>query len=980
MIASNYWSRELELLDQLMPFRVRHILMVASLYDSFVFEVDGFLAEQVTEDFHLMNLTTQPAIFHSSSLESTMNLLGLEQIDIIIVHLASMRLIALELVRSIKKLRPDIPIFFLMGAPQDLMFVENHLPELCEVQDFFYWNGDSKLVLAIIKQWETIRNIEHDVALLPVPIVLVVETFIPYYSQFLPLLQEQVMQLNQAVIKREHQDINKTLYINARPRVMLLHDFSAAVAFYEQHSQNIIGIISNVNYHYLGQSYRDGGLKFLQYIRKHNASLPFLLQSFNPMYHDIVTSNEGEFLYKDLPGLKSRLRRWLETEIGFGKFVFRLPDSTPVGEAESLIGLVSQINQIPDESLLYHYANRHIFNWLRNHAELALAQYVDRFRDISEAPLLRERLNEVFESLISYRRREKIQDWNAESDFRLNLIYKVGDDSIGGKGRGLAFLNVVLNRYSNIIEKYPEVQISVPVAAVLATGVFDAYLAANPALDALADDDTMSDPDIDALFLNSDLPRAVLPVLEQIIGQGTFPLAIRSSSILEDSIANPFAGVFRTYLIPNSNPDPQVRLEQLIQAIKLVYSSMFQKSARVYREQLHIPAREEKMAVIIQKVAGSAHGAHFYPLVSGVAQSYNFYPGTNMIHEDGVVTLSTGLGKTAVERERTFAFCPRYPNKDMFKATDIVESAQRHFYSINPELAEFDLIQGENASLERIRVSQQLCETSLSLLSSVWDYENKEFKDGRNLPGPRVITYRKLLHYAEYPLAPIIRDLLLLGREVLGCEIEMEFAFDVDDHTGLATFHLLQVRPIAVNIHHYSQNLEQYTNKQDDLIVFSSYALGSDINLSLDTIVYIPPERFNIVKTEDMARELDTLNQSLRSANVRYVLIGPGRWGSSDRFLGIPVNWSQICNAQIIVEVVLPNMSIEASHGSHFFHNLFSMNVGYLTVWDKAVNDYLAWDYLAGLESVAEGEFFLVKKNPGSMKFLFDGKNAVILK
>ncbi len=980
MIASNYWSNELELLDAMMPYRVQHILMVASLYDSFVFEVDGFLAEQVAEDFHLMNLTTQPSIYHSSSLESTMKLLELEQIDIIIIHLASMRSIALDLVDSIKKLKPELPIYFLLGAPQDLMFIENHLNELRGVQDFFYWNGDSKLVLAIIKQQEALRNIEHDTQLLPVPIILVVETFIPYFSQFLPLLQEQVMLLNQAVILREHQDVNKSLYINARPRVMLLHGYDEAVAFYERNSAYIMGIISNVNYHYLGQTHRDGGLHFLQYIRKQKPSLPFLLQSFNPMYHDIVTSNEGEFLYKDLPGLKVRLRRWLENEIGFGKFIFRMPDQSVVAEAESLIGLVHQINSVPDASLLFHYQNGHIFNWLRTHAELALAHYTDKFRDIGEAGLLRERLNEVFESLISYRRREKIQEWNSESDFHLNLIYKVGNDSIGGKGRGLAFLNVVLNRYSNITEKYPEVQISVPVAAVLATGVFDEFIAYNPALAALTDEDNISDEEIDSLFLASSLPPLVFPVIEQIIAQGSFPLAIRSSSILEDSIANPFAGVFRTYLIPNSNPDPQIRQQQLVQAIKLVYSSMFQKSARVYREKLHIPSREEKMAVIIQKVAGSSHAEQFYPLVSGVAQSYNFYPGTNMAHEDGVVTLSTGLGKTAVERERTFAFCPRYPNKDMFKATDIVEAAQRHFYSINPALTEFDLISGENASLEKVRINQKLCETSLSLLSSVWDYENKEFKDGRHIPGPRVITYRKLLHFAEYPLAPIIRDLLLLGREVLGCEIEMEFAFDVDDQSGLAAFHLLQVRPIAVNIHQYSQPLDTYVEQKQDLIVFSSYALGSEINEDLDTIIFIPPERFDIVKTEEMARELDALNQDMRNGNLKYVLIGPGRWGSSDRFLGIPVNWSQICNAQIIVEVVLPNMSIEASHGSHFFHNLFSMNVGYLTVWDKAANDYLAWDYLAGLETVKQGEYFQVKKTPRNMKFLFDGKNAVIIK
>lgn len=980
MIASNYWSREAELLDQVMPYRVQHILLIASLYDSFVFEIDGFLAEQVESDFYLLNLTTQPSIFHASSTESALTMLDLEQIDIIIVHLASMRPIALELVRTIKSQYADVPVFFLMGAPQDLMFLENHVPELQEVEDFYYWNGDSKLFLAIIKQWEERQNVAHDLAIYPFPIILVVETFIPYYSQFLPLFYEQIMLLNQAVIRQEHQDMNKTLYMNARPRVILLHDYQSAVDFYEQYQEAVIGIISNVNYNYLGEFDRDAGLKLLQFIRKRRPTMPFLLQSFNPMYRDIVTSNEGEFLYKDIPGLRFQLRRWLESEIGFGKFIFRGPDNNSLGEAKSIIGFMHNLCTIPDNSLKFHYQNRHISNWLRTHAELALSEYICRFRDITEIPILREQLIEAFQSLIAYRRREKIQDFNDESDFKINLIYKLGDDSIGGKGRGLAFLNVVLNRYSNICESYPDVEISVPVAAVLATGVFDQFISHNPCLQDLTHLESLADYEIDDLFLGCSFPNSITAKLQQIIDKTDFPLAVRSSSVLEDSISNPFAGVFRTFLIPNSHAESAIRLQQLIQAVKLVYASMYLKSARVYRESLHIPSREEKMAVIIQKVAGSLHGDLFYPLVSGVAQSYNYYPGTNMKHEDGVVTMSTGLGKTAVERERTFAFCPRYPNKDMFRAIDIVEGAQRRFYAITPDKAVFDLREGEDSSLVKTRISQNLLEGDLILLSSVWDYENKEFISGKYARGPRVITYRNLLHYNQYPLASIISDMLLLGREVLGSEIEMEFAFDVNQSTGMASFYLLQIRPISVKIRQYAQPLEKYLEARENLLLFSSYALGSDIDQDIETVIYLRPDIFNVVETEHMATELESFNQQMREAGTKYILIGPGRWGSSDRFLGIPVNWSQICNAQVIVEVVLPNMSIEASHGSHFFHNLFSMNVGYLTVWDKAVNDYMDWDWLDSLPCMLQGKYFVVRKCQRPLKILFDGKNAVIIK
>jgi len=941
-----------------------------------VFEVDGFLAEQVTEDFRLLNLSNQPNIFHASSLESALNLLELERIEIIIIHLASMRSISLELLGLIKDKYPDLPVYFLLGAPQDLMFLENHLEEMSQVTDFFYWNGDSKLFLTIIKLWEETQNIPHDCQIYDVPIILVVETFIPYYSQFLPVLYEQIMQLCQGLIRNEHQSMFKNLYLNARPRIVLLHDYASAVEFYNQYHNSIIGIISNVNYLYRGEYHANGGIQLLQYIRKCNPSLPFLLQSFNPMYRDVVSSNEGEFLYKDLPGLSIQLRRWLQNETGFGKFVFREPDGAKITEASSLIGFHKVIKDLPLSSFAYHFGHRHFHAWLATHAEAALGLFLRDLKPESPAEETRNALEEAFTSLISYRRREKIQDFTDESDFDLNLIYKIGDDSIGGKGRGLAFLNVVLNRYSHIAEKFPQVQISVPVAAVLATGIFDEFISFNPQLADYESMDKLSDDEIDAMFLSAQLPQRSISALSCLLAKCSSPLAVRSSSILEDHITNPFAGVFRTFLIPNSHSDARVRLGQMIQAVKLVYSSMVLKNARAYRESLNIPAREEKMAVIIQKVAGSQHGDHFYPMLSGVAQSYNYYPAVNMIHEDGIVTLSTGLGKTAVERERTFAFCPSFPNLDMFPAVDIVKGAQRHFYGLNLSLHSFDLKTGEDSTLTRIRVSQALLEGELQCISSVWEHENKEFLSGKYTKGPRVITYRNILHYQEAPLAQILKDFLALGREVLGCEVEMEFAFDIDSVSGHQSFHLLQIRPITINKYLYSDDLKNWLDKKDELILFSSYALGSSIEEDLDTIVYLKPERFDIVKTELMAAELDEINQSLKPG--KYLLIGPGRWGSSDRFLGIPVAWSQITQVAAIVEVLLPNMSIEASQGSHFFHNLFSMSVAYLTVSDQS--DYVAWDWLDSLPTLRSGKYFEVKKSFRKMKILFDGKNAAVIR
>lgn len=975
--VTDFWAEEAELLESLAPVRVRSVLLISSLYDSFVFEVDGFLAEQVAEDFHLLNLSNFPNIHHASSLEKALNLLQLERIDLVIIHLASQRAIALDLLTKIKEYNPKLPIFFFLGVPQDLMFVENHLPELDQVEDFFYWNGDSKLFLAVVKQWEERQNIDHDAAIYDLPVILVVETFIPYYSQFLPLLYEQTMQLNQTIIRSEHQDSNKGLYLNARPRILLVHDYASATAAYNAYSRCIIGIISNVNYNYRGNQHRDGGIQLLQYIRQENPSLPFLMQSFNPNYRDIVSSNEGDFLYKDLPGLSQQLLRWLKSEVGFSAFTFRGEKRETITEAHTLIGFYSAIKEIPDDILSYHWQNRHIHHWFAVHAELGLCRYLAKLPlDIATSEL-RSSLGSALESLISYRRREKIQDFNAEADFNLPLIYKIGEDSIGGKGRGLAFLNVVLNRYSSICAKYPEVKITVPVAAVLATGIFDEFIAHNQRLHDIEALEDLSDEEIDEIFLSADLGPEAFDNLEQVIKLCDFPLAIRSSSVLEDHITNPFAGVFRTFIIANNHPDPERRLSQLIDAVKLVYSSMFLKGARVYRESLNIPAREEKMAVIIQKVAGSHHGEYFYPLVSGVAQSYSYYPGPGMKHEDGVVTLSTGLGKNAVERGRTFAFCPRYPNKDMFPAVEIVKNSQRYFFALSDQQC-LSISSDESANLVKVRITNSLLESQLEMLSSVWDHNNLEFLSGKYIRGPRVITYRNLLHYNSYPLAQIIMDFLELGRKVLGCESEIEFAFDLDDSTGQATFSLLQIRPISVNKLLYSEALEGYLKRKDEILLFSSYALGSDITTAITDVVFLPPERFDIVKTEQMALEIEKINEEYKSKKQKYILMAPGRWGSSDRFLGIPVAWSQITSVALIVELVLPDMSIEASHGSHFFHNLFSMGVAYLTVvQDK---DYVNWPWLDSLPLLQKLEYFEVRRHNKAFNILFDGKNSVIKK
>lgn len=999
MIKTINWADEEDLLSQLMPFRIKNLMMISSLYDSFVFETDGLLSEQIAEDFKLLNLTILPNIVHCSTPNEVFNYLeqmklehyedlSFPNIDLIIIQFSSMKKYALPLLQAFTERVPDIPIIGLISGSADLLYIENHQDELKPVKDFYFWNGNSKLFLAIIKQWEDQVNFYHDNDICPIPVILLIETYIPYYSRFLPLLYEEIMGLNRKIIHSVHFDYNKALYMRARPRVFLFHCFSDASQFISQYSKNIIGIISNINYRYHGIVYHEDGLKLAEFTRKKNPFIPVLLQSFNPKYEQISLDHQFDFLFKHQPDLQVQIRKWLEKRVGFGSFDFSENQDCHSLQAYDIYQFYNCLKLISQGSFEFHLRNNHYYHWFFTHGEILLSQVLEEMvLDNSEEDLRTALLNQI-DSLIFYRQKNRIWLWDAQSHLQGDRIYKIGSGSVGGKGRGLQFLNVLIDRYlcrydsthfmmSNKSTYYKHVphnvKIIVPTAVIIGTDEFDLFMEINPQLQEVL---TMADEVIDNAFVQANLPESVGQALYQIVENSDCSLAVRSSSILEDSISNPFAGIFRTFLLPNSHQDHEVRLHQLHQAVKLVYSSMYARNARLYRESLHIPAREEKMSVIIQVIAGSQHKEYFYPLLSGVAQSYNFYPATYMKHEDGIVTLSAGLGKTAVERERTFAFCPKFPHIDFFQPLDIVSNAQRKAYVIDKTKHDFNLLDGEDAPLQKIRIDQKLKEGEMNILTSVWEPNEKEFLAGSYTQGPRVITYRPVLKYDQYPLADIIMEILSIGREVMGSEIEIEFAFDVDSKKE-AVFYLLQIRPIAVKKRLSVESVESYL-ENERLILFSSYALGSEEETSLDTVVLIPPERFNILKTREMAMELEKINQRMRDEKRIFILIGAGRWGSSDPFLGVPVIWSQISQAKMIVEVVLPNYSIEASHGSHFFHNLFSMNVGYLTIWDKAEHDRIDWEWLSEQETEEEGEYFLVKRSREKLKILFDGKNSAI--
>jgi Pyruvate phosphate dikinase, AMP/ATP-binding domain len=967
-----------DIFHHLMQQRVKEILLVASFFDSYVLEQDGRLSEQIYGDYRQMDLMMSPRITTVSFSDDVMAAMDEKEFDAVIIMMRVGTITPYELSRKIKAKQPSIPVLLLLNKQSYINLIETSQGKADCFDDIFLWKGDSKLFVAMIKSIEDKLNVDNDTSIADVRIALLVESSIDYYSVFLPLFYTVGMALTQELIDAEMDIVNKRLKMRARPKILLAHNYEDAIEIYNKFKDNMLCIISNANLK-INDSYDYmGGVKLLSKVRRTSPDLPLLLQSADEKNRLEARKLKADFLYKFSDSVINDLEKFVRTNLGFGDFIFRKKNGEIIGKAKTVYHLEKLLEKVPDESIDYHAKHNHFSSWLIAHSEVQIARVMkgmnlSDFLSISE---LRRFLINAIHEVRKQQNRGKVITFDPSIFTEDEKITQLAEGSMGGKGRGLAFLNALLVTME-LEKEFENTNIRIPRTAIIGTNEFDVFMETNN----LITDEIIqnSDKEIDTLFIKSEISTELFEKLSVLTDNIQKPIAIRSSGLLEDSQSQPFAGIYRTFMIPNNHPDKTVRLKHLCDAVKMVFASPFQEGARRYIESINYKIEEEKMAVVIQEIVGSEDEENlFYPHFSGAAQSYNFYPTSAMSHEDGIAALAAGLGKAVVDGERAFRFCPRFPRVDMLEPAGIVENNQRDFYAVDLATTDIDYeVLDEDTFQKKCRIRSSHLDGVFKEISSIWDYKNLQFLDGKFITGPRMLTFRNQIHYEKFPLSSILRRVLEIGEISLGVPVEIEFAVTLNNSPDNPTFNLLQIRPLSVNKENI--NIDLKSVNRDELILLTSHGMGNGIIENVKDVVFIDPDKFDNTQTLKMAAEISKINDELNEQGKEYILIGPGRWGTSDRFLGIPIRWDQICKAKIIVEASLENFVIEASQGSHFFHNLVAMNAGYFNVSYTSEVDFINWEWLKTIKPQAVGEYFIHISFVNPLVIKIDGKTGLAI-
>ncbi len=939
----------------LMRWRVENILLVSSLYDSFILAEDGQLSELIVSEFLHLKLRHTPGLVRVSSGAEALALVR-KQADRYNLIITSMHVGDMDgptLARKVKEAGIGTPVILLAYDSRELQeFLKKEQP--AGLDRVFLWQGDVRILLAIVKYVEDRRNVAHDTGELGVQAIIVIEDNVRFYSSFLPIIYTEIMQHAQSLIPEGVNLSHKLLRIQARPKILLCSTFEEAWSYFEAYAENILGVVSDIEFPMGGKLAARAGAEFARRVREREPDVPILLQSSHPENEALARSVGASFLLKNSPTLLGQLRQFMVEDFSFGDFVFRLPDGAEVGRAEDLKALEERLSTVPAESLAYHGERNHFSNWLKARTEFALAHRL-RPRRVSDFPSLEHLRSDMIRSIQEYRRersRGTVTDFDPETFDPATSFSRIGGGSLGGKARGLAFVNFLLHEFE-VRHRFPGIQIAVPPSVVLGADLFDSFMEENDLKDFAIhsqDDDVAL-----ARFLAGDFPGAIRQQLARYLDVARYPLAVRSSSLLEDSQYQPFAGIYETYMLPNTHPDPHVRLAQLLDAIKRVYASTFRRHAKAYLDTTPYRLEEEKMAVILQKVVGAAHGLRFYPDFSGVARSHNFYPSPPMKTDDGIAAVALGLGRTVVDGEVCVRFCPRYPNHlvQFSSVRSILQNSQRHFYAVRLEGGPPDLGTYPGVELRRLGLDAAEEDGTLAALGSTYSPENDAVYDGISRPGVRLVSFAPILKHDVFPLPDLLRLLLEIGVRGTSTPVEIEFAVNLARAAGEpAEFGFLQLRPLALSREMAELGLDDEDPSR--LVCRSSCVLGHGKIDGVRDVLAVDFHRFDRMRSKDVAQELARLNAELVAQRRPYVLFGVGRWGSADPLLGIPVTWDQIAGARVIVEAGFKDFQVTPSQGTHFFQNLTSANVGYFTVNPDGGGGFVDWDFLARQKAVAE--------------------------
>lgn len=960
--------------NKLMNRRINNVLILCSNYDAFMLEEDGRIDEQIFNEYVSLNLRYPPQFVQASSSTEAYEILAEGQIDLVINMLSIQDMDPFQLTRDIKERYPKIPVVVLTPFSREVS-VKLDQEDLTGVDHVFCWLGNADLLLAIIKLIEDQMNAEHDVQAVGVQVIILVEDSIRFYSSYLPTIYKIIFNQSKEFMTEGLNEHQKMLRMRGRPKILLAKTYEQALKYYIKYKDNLLGIISDISYKKGGVQFKQAGILLSQKVKGNDPFMPILLQSSDAENEEIARELKVGFLHKNSKTLSQDLKQFIIKYFAFGDFVFLNPATMEeINRGSDLQTLQQKLFEIPDDSLEYHIKRNHFSKWLNARALFPLAQLFKKlnsedFEDLDEVRRF------VFDAIANFRRskgRGIIADYNRDRFDEYLIFTRIGEGGLGGKARGLAFVDSMLKRY-NLTEKYPGTIITIPRTVVLSTDVFDDFMEDNN-LHYIAMSDR-SDEEIMEAFVDARLPYRIHEDLLAFINVVKSPIAIRSSSLLEDSHYQPFAGIYNTFMIPKVERNERLMIEMLSHAIKCVYASVFFRDSKAYMEATRNVIDQEKMAIVLQEVTGKQYNERFYPTISGVARSINFYPIPPEKAEEGIADIALGLGKYIVDGGITLRFSPAHPERiiQLTNPQTALRETQKAFYALDLKASSFHPSTNDAVNLIKIPVADAEPDGVLKYASSTYDFQYNTLKEGTYHKGKKVITFANILKHKQFPLAEILQDLLVTGSRAMNKPIEIEFAVNLDVPKGHPrVFSFLQIRPIVE--HRDASKIHLDEVKAEQVILWSEQALGNGEIKGLRDLVYVKPETFNPASTQEIAHRVGELNLKFLSEKLNFVLIGPGRWGSSDPWLGIPVKWPQISAARLIVESGLENYRIDPSQGTHFFQNLTSFHVGYFTINPYIKEGVYDVGFLNAMPSVYEDEFLRHIRFDEEIVIRIDGK------
>ncbi len=925
------WHRKFQ---SLMPYRVHEVLLVSSSYDAFVLEEDGSLQDRLFSEYQNLQLSWAPRITHAASAREALQLLEERKFDLVITVVRLQELEAGRFSQLVKEQYADLPVVLLAFDEADLgHFPDGEVP--ATIDRAVLWTGDAGILIAAIKLIEDERNVAHDTHMGGIQVILVVEDSLRAYSSFLSSIYPELLEQSNSLVAEGLNPSHRLMRRRARPKILLANTFDEALRYYERYRDHTFALFSDVRYPVDDTEHEEAGIEMARRLRDADADLPILLMSTEAHHARSAAGLGAWFVDKNAADFEYRVRMFLQEALGFGDFVFRLKNRTVVGRAGDIYEMEQAIPNVPIESIVYHGGRNHFSTWLKARCMFESARRirpvgVDDFDTVEE---VREFLVRVLRTARKREQEGVVTDFSPGQYGSESRFVRVGLGSLGGKGRGLAFVNSMIVRHS-LLERYEGMEIRIPKSVVVGAQAFERFMQQIPIAELLALDE---DRDVTLRMLGGQLDPEVLRNLRSAFDMLRGPIAVRSSSLLEDSRFQPFAGVYATVLLPNSHEDPEVRFYELCQALKNVYASAFWGDARRYIASTPHELDDQKMAVVVQQVVGRARGDRYYPPVSGVAQSYNFYPVGAQRPSDGVGVLALGLGHTVVGGRHAMRFSPGAPTATIqfSNPRSLMRNAQTEFFALDLSRTRLDLLGGPDVSLTMHDLQTAEDDGMLGMVGSVYCAADDMVRENLTLPGPRVVTFNNLLKWNMLPLAEALTDLLDMLRDAVGGEVEIEFALDVPpaDHgkRRKARLYVLQVRPMVTPVGPRLQ-VDLDAVPEELLLFRTRRALGIGLIDNICDIVYVQFDAVDAGTSRSIVPEIRARNEALVAEERPYVLIGPGRWGTSDPLLGIPIDWPDIAGAKVVVETPMGGRFVEPSQGTHFFHNLTTHRVGYLTV------------------------------------------------